>query len=669
MLILKVVFLRNTIFEGGDGVHFSSCNLFMLKRLYNKYYNPKVLVSKSFHLWLGLVLLAGASIWLIPEKTANFFITIESNKRSIDWLDEFNEMSLLKDINFQTQKIPPETRHDILTFSRASGKYRLEVYDADRKQFWSTSLVNSTKYIPFNVAHTLSDYPAPVSHIEREKISQIDRIHGYSSVINGHGHNENRSQRPQPDKSFFTEQEHEILVATLPIYEKGLVKGFVKTYEDIKDYKSWLVRNIRIAVIVSCLFGFSVLCLVFYSNHLVNLKQQHLKLMQKQHDQAQAIVAKQRAYEIRVISGLNEWMQSCKSLNELFEIVSTFLENIFPNSKGNIYIYSNSRDTLEGVCTWNGAEIEAEILPESCWGLRRGRTYIYGKNQIEFCCHHAEKNTPKEYACLPIIAHGETIGLMHIMPEHEENRTIFTEETMRLATMFAEQVSMAIANVKLRDQLLNQSINDPLTGLYNRRYFHDVFRKYIQKADRKNTTIGLISIDVDHFKKFNDNHGHDAGDMVLKTTADTMKKLFTDENIPFRLGGEEFAVLINEADLEKTLEHAERLRTSIEELTVQYGNDALPKITLSAGISMYPDNGRMPQDLMKVADDNLYKAKSAGRNRVVAPKKERNVSSQQKKKPELRQAGNDTVKHQEKKDIKQLQAVVAAEQIENKKVS
>lgn len=641
----------------------------MIKRLFKKYYNPKILTSKSFRLWLGLFMLAGMSVWLIPEKVANFFITIESDRRSMDWLDEFSEMSLLKDIIFQTKKLSSETRHDILTFARASGKYRLEVYDADRKQFWSSSPVISTKYIPFDVAHALSDYPAPISHIESEEISQIERIHGYSSVINGHNHNDEISLKQDPIRSLHVDEKRAVLVVTLPIYEKGSVKGYVKTYEDINDYKSWLVRNITIAVIISCLFGFSVLVLVSYSNHLMDAKQQNLKLLQKQNDQAQAILAKQRSYEIRVISGLNEWMQSCKSLNELFEIVSTFLENIFPNSKGNIYIYSNSRDTLEGVCTWNGAEIEAEILPESCWSLRRGRTYIYGKNQIDFCCHHVEKNKPKEYACLPIIAHGETIGLMHIMPQHEENRTIFTEETMRLATMFAEQVSMAIANVKLRDQLLDQSINDPLTGLYNRRYFHDVFRKYIQKADRKNSTIGLISIDIDHFKKFNDNHGHDAGDIVLKTTADTMKELFTDENIPFRLGGEEFTILINDANLETTLEHAERLRSSIEELTVQYGNDALPKITLSAGISMYPDNGRMPQDLMKVADENLYKAKSAGRNQVVAPKKERKISSHQKKTANQSQASKAAPVEQEKKDIKQLQADVAAEQIKNKKVS
>jgi diguanylate cyclase (GGDEF)-like protein len=191
------------------------------------------------------------------------------------------------------------------------------------------------------------------------------------------------------------------------------------------------------------------------------------------------------------------------------------------------------------------------------------------------------------------------------------------QQATKLAQPGSEQLSLAIANVRLRDELRSQSIRDPLTGLYNRRHFFETCRNRISTAKRKNETFAIASFDVDHFKLFNDNHGHDAGDMVLRAVGDCLLEEFEGNNLAFRIGGEEFTILLAETNDEQAFERIDALRKTIEQIVLHYGSKALPNITISAGIAMFPSDADIPQDLMKAADQALYRAKAAGRNQVV----------------------------------------------------
>jgi diguanylate cyclase (GGDEF)-like protein len=184
------------------------------------------------------------------------------------------------------------------------------------------------------------------------------------------------------------------------------------------------------------------------------------------------------------------------------------------------------------------------------------------------------------------------------------------------AVQCAEQISLAIANVKLRDELRDQSTKDPLTGLFNRRHFLDECRREITNADRYNQKVGLISIDVDHFKMFNDTHGHDAGDVVLRGIGDLMMDLFDGGEVVARFGGEEFSILLPNLTTEETQARAEALRKKVEALTITYADKPLPKISISAGVAEFPTCGRTPQEVLKSADKALYAAKDGGRNMV-----------------------------------------------------
>lgn len=328
-----------------------------------------------------------------------------------------------------------------------------------------------------------------------------------------------------------------------------------------------------------------------------------------------------RRAEARALSDLDEWMQSCKSLNELFMIVQKFMEGLIPDSRGELYLYSNSRDVLDGVCEWGQqGEINDHIKADECWSLRRGRAYLHNPEALCFPCEHLSDEhveNPANYICVPVVAHGDTVGLLHVHfsphSPHAEVRAMG-----KFANRCGEHISMAIANVKLRDELHHQSIRDPLTGLYNRRYFMDAMRRETLAADRGGKGFGLISLDADKFKLFNDNHGHEAGDTVLRALSEQMLASLPEDAICARVGGEEFAVVLPQTDLKTSEALANTLREAVGALEVRSAFEALPKITISAGVAAYLGDGMAPNVLMKIADEALYAAKAAGRNCVIA---------------------------------------------------
>ncbi len=326
--------------------------------------------------------------------------------------------------------------------------------------------------------------------------------------------------------------------------------------------------------------------------------------------------------ETQLLADLNEWLQSCNSLGELYQMVAEFLGRLLPGCAGSLYIYANSRDVLESAKDWNGGKMMPAMHPEDCWGLRRGRPYTYGENETSFLCAHAAPSSSGEYCCIPILAHGETIGLLHLQISRDDQANgespskEAVAEQRRLGLICAEQISLAIANVKLRDELRDQSIRDALTGLYNRRYMMETCSREFSRAERAGQSVSVLSIDIDHFKKYNDNHGHDAGDMVLRAVGTCLENLFRNEDVPCRFGGEEFVVLLPGADSDTAARRAEQLRSKVEALVVRYVEKSLPRVTVSIGVAAFPEAGDFPDVVLKAADEALYRAKESGRNRV-----------------------------------------------------
>ena len=324
-----------------------------------------------------------------------------------------------------------------------------------------------------------------------------------------------------------------------------------------------------------------------------------------------------RQAERRVLSKTTEWLYAARSLEDLYDVVACCAPKLMPFSSGGLFIYSNSRDILELTVSWGDAKPPNYIEPDDCWALRRGRAYHYGNEDIEFPCGHYHGEVDSSF-CLPLLAHGETIGMLWCHAnEEQEDKTLDHARFWDVALMLAEQVSLTIANVRLRQELQDRSIKDPLTGLWNRRYFLDSLRREKARADSSELGFALISIDIDHFKRFNDHHGHDAGDLVLRRVAAELTETAGTAGIVCRVGGEELAVICPDLDETAAIALAGKLHNAIKRLEIVYQGEILPCVTFSAGVSTYPSDHSSIDDLMRNADNALYQAKRAGRDRVA----------------------------------------------------
>jgi diguanylate cyclase (GGDEF)-like protein len=320
------------------------------------------------------------------------------------------------------------------------------------------------------------------------------------------------------------------------------------------------------------------------------------------------------------LSKLAHILQVCKTKDEVFQFISQGAEKLFKGTNGALYITKDSRNQLFKVTEWGKEEINGGfIAPDDCWGLRMGKRHISSPELDSPLCSHVAGQDDTVHICIPLTAYGEIIGLLHIgvaekKTKHNGDASPFDME--HVSGLFAEQISLAISNLALHDKLRDMAINDPLTGLYNRQYLKETFERELNRAKRNQSHIGVVMIDLDHFKKINDTFGHAAGDLLLMEMGRLLKDFFRMEDFCCRFGGEEFLVLLSEISKDDLNTRCEIFRQRISELSVFYQDRPLGKITGSLGAAIFPENGENFSQLLKSADEALYLAKKEGRNRV-----------------------------------------------------
>jgi diguanylate cyclase (GGDEF)-like protein len=533
----------------------------------------------------------------VPEPLVRVLLESDSRKNAENWQNRILGLLSAGSDAFIIGSLTEEDKRRLEIFVRASATFRVKMFRAGGQVFWSSRASDLGQ---------VSNKSYFFEEVAAGRIYQIETVKPASDV-DGYALPPAAAGVPVPDRLV-----HEIYA---PVMRDGRFLGAVEFYRDVTGSFEANLFRVRLAVGLVALLG--VIATIGLVLMVLGTGRRRERFMAHLAERERTALAQDRklSREMRLLSELNEWLQACKTLDELFDMVKSFMSNLFGACSGAVYVYSNSRDVLDGACEWNGGHLHAHIRPDDCWGLRRGRTYGYGQNEIDFPCTHIDGQEIYNYVCIPILAHGETVGLLHLNADPSLPADHFAEDR-RLAQMCAEQISLAIANVRLRDQLRDQSIRDPLTGLFNRRHFLETLRRHLDRARRSGGALSLVSVDIDHFKKFNDNYGHDAGDMVLRAVGSLMEKLVDGDELPCRLGGEEFTVLLPGATTEVALRRAEELRRSVERIAVRYGEKTLPHVTISLGVATYPEHGDMPQTLMKVADDALYDAKARGRNQA-----------------------------------------------------
>ncbi|MDY6936240.1 MAG: PAS domain S-box protein [Cyanobacteriota bacterium] len=321
-------------------------------------------------------------------------------------------------------------------------------------------------------------------------------------------------------------------------------------------------------------------------------------------------------HEMSLLGKMSDFLQACLTVEEAYSAISDLLGPLFPGCSGGIFVLDPVSNMVEIVSEW-GERLQSETLftQNECWALRRGLLHEAQQKSPNLFCGHVHKHPlPAESLCVPMMAQGEIMGLLYLNSE-EEGR--LPESKHQLARTVSEHLSLALANLKLRETLHNQSIRDPLTSLFNRRYMEESLQQELHRANRGEYCVGLVMVDVDRFKRYNDTWGHEAGDIVLRELAGFLQGSIRVSDIACRYGGEELTLIFPGMNLEETRKRAEQLCQEVRTLNLHYQDQALGTITISLGIACYPEHGLTGEALVQRADAALYRAKAEGRNRVV----------------------------------------------------
>lgn len=320
----------------------------------------------------------------------------------------------------------------------------------------------------------------------------------------------------------------------------------------------------------------------------------------------------QHAQQMQQLSEMSDFLQACLTVKDAYQSLGARVAPLFPGSSGGIFMLTNADYRVEQVATWGTKQASAtEFIPPECCALCQECLHQVDSDCLSLGCSHAESAQALTTLCIPLLAQGQTLGLFYL------DTSASSQSVQSLARTVAEQIALALANLHLRETLRQQSIRDPLTGLFNRRYLEETLIREMRRAQRQGHTIGIIMLDIDHFKRFNDTYGHDAGDRVLEAVGQLLRDSVRGSDVACRYGGEEMILILPESPLEVTLARAEEICQAMSLLQVSYSGLALQALSASLGVASFPDHGLRAGDVLKAADDALYQAKARGRNKVV----------------------------------------------------
>ncbi len=323
--------------------------------------------------------------------------------------------------------------------------------------------------------------------------------------------------------------------------------------------------------------------------------------------------------EMTLVNEMGDLLQSCLTSIEAHQVISRYGRRLFPNDAGIVLTAGSSHGVFETAASWGHEPEQPTVIGrEECWALRRARVYFVEGSAEAPICGHVEGPANHGYVCVPMMAQGEAFGLLHLLlgPPGAAVRAKSAESVRTLAMTVAEQLSLALANLNLRETLRHQSLSDPLTGLYNRRYMEDQLDREILRAARTGRSVGVVVVDVDNFKRINDNHGHSAGDSLLTAIALTLQDNVRALDTVCRLGGDEFVIVLPDSSRSSAAQRAEHVREAVRRLDHRLERK-FSAVTLSMGVAVFPDDGKNSSDLLHAADEAMYRAKETGRDRVV----------------------------------------------------
>lgn len=324
--------------------------------------------------------------------------------------------------------------------------------------------------------------------------------------------------------------------------------------------------------------------------------------------------------ELAALKRFSEAVTECTSESEVYDHILHALRDRFNPDQVILFRLRAEEDFLEAVASLNPLPAEVQEWPvmegkHSCKAVRMGRPFRVNDVCTEpLCPGKFALPTKGSYYCGPLIAGGIIIGAVRL----QAPVGFWTPERESLLESYLGTAASVLSNLRLLQTMSEQANIDLLTGLYNRRFCEDYARKLMAMARRKNTPLGFIMMDLDHFKNMNDIYGHEVGDRILKQFAKTVTQSMRETNLIARFGGEEFVVLLPDTDAKSCQLVAERIRKAVAHMSLpSVKENPIPQITVSLGIAVYPDHGASLEEVLQASDHALYESKRAGRNRAT----------------------------------------------------
>ncbi len=331
-------------------------------------------------------------------------------------------------------------------------------------------------------------------------------------------------------------------------------------------------------------------------------------------------LAEVKSHDVRMIdlNRMNDLLLSCETREEAYQIIARSAGRLFAGSGGLAIIREGVAPELRVVAIWGDANNLPETFPLGhCWALRRGEIHEITHAAQSAHCWHFFRPPQSAYFCVPLTVRGETHGLLHVSAGEAQTEAQL-KELRTLVITVSESIKLALSNIKLQEALREQAIRDPLTGLFNRRYLDETLPRELHRCRRQGEPLAAAMLDVDHFKRFNDSYGHEAGDAALRSLGDLLKRSLRASDIACRYGGEELTVILPGSTLNDAQARLDSLRRAIMQLRLSHQGAALPAITLSIGVAAAGEREVDAAALLARADAALYQAKAGGRNRVIA---------------------------------------------------
>lgn len=384
------------------------------------------------------------------------------------------------------------------------------------------------------------------------------------------------------------------------------VDVIIDTTSDPKA-KKWLKENIPDGCDIICGKGAKLL----------------LELMKRLRDdnvQMEALLTEHRAlYHIGLI------LSSTDNLSDVYKTIVEYATLLTGSPAGSLAVFNEkSGEMLLEAATG----LIADLSRRHKWKLRPGGLTEYILNQkeavpISDLAEHADFVSPKllsegirSLIACPLYVEGRIVGIIYVDDFSPRN---WTEREISSLSLLSTYAAVAIERARLLEETRLLAITDDLTSLYNHRYFVQRLMHEVKRARRYRQPLSLLMLDIDHFKKYNDQHGHIKGNEVLKRVAALLVRESRDSDIAVRYGGEEFSIILPQTTNKDAISLAERLREQVEKEEIPH-RDTQPegKLTISIGVATFPDDTISPVELVEMADVALYRAKRLGRNRVCS---------------------------------------------------